>query len=92
VKDTNKWDCARKKKAWKVLKVNSQGGHFITVPAAEDKLEDHITKFQPVLRLETVPRYGGNKNMPTVDPTLLPHSYTHEYIHRRTFRMLQGIM
>jgi len=24
VKDTNKWDGARKKNAWKVLKVNSQ--------------------------------------------------------------------
>jgi hypothetical protein len=37
--------------------------HFITVPEAEDELEDHITKVQPVLRLETVPRNGGNKNI-----------------------------
>lgn len=28
--------------------------NFITVPEAEDKLEDHITTLQPVLRLETV--------------------------------------
>jgi hypothetical protein len=30
-------------------------GHYIRVPEAEDKLEDHIKTVQPVLRLETVP-------------------------------------
>ena len=90
VKDTNKWDCARGKKRLEGTESELERGHLITVPEAEDKLEDHITTVQPVLRLETVPRNGVNKNI-TADPTLLPHTYIHEYIQCRSFRMLQGI-
>jgi hypothetical protein len=51
VKDTNKWDCARKKKRLEGTESDTTREHFITVPEAEDKFEDHITKVQPVLRL-----------------------------------------